>query len=72
MKPKNDQGTPMWKHSPFLAVFFGSSLVFAGLCFGFLHVFTGLPVWACALIAIPSGVAVFLIVLWLHIFCDDA
>jgi hypothetical protein len=61
----------MWKDPVFLATFVGSSLLFAGLCFGFLHVLTALSPWACILIALPSGVLVFLLLLWLQI-CSDA
>jgi hypothetical protein len=60
----------MWKDPVFLATFLGSSLLFAGLCFGFLHQFTALPLWASIVIALPSGVAVFLLLLWLLIFSD--
>jgi hypothetical protein len=61
----------MWKDKVFLATFVGSSLLFAGLCFGFLHVLTSLPLWACVLIAFPAGVLLFLLLLWLQI-CSDA
>jgi hypothetical protein len=64
MKPEYE-GTPIWKHRPFLAIFIGSSLVFAGLCFGFLRVLAGLPIWASVLISVPTGVAVFMLLLWL-------
>jgi len=69
-KPK-DEGKSMWKDPVFLATFVGSSLLFAGLGFGFLHMLTALPVWACVLIALPVGVLVFLLLLWLQI-CSDA
>ncbi len=65
-----DKGKTMWKDPVFLAVFVGSSLLFAGICFGFLRVLTDLPIWACVLIALPSGVLFFLLLLWLHIASD--
>jgi hypothetical protein len=70
MKP-TDQGKTMWKDRVFLATFVGSSLLFAVLCFGFLHVLTELPLWASILIALPSGVIAFVVLLWLQI-CSDA
>jgi hypothetical protein len=69
MKP-DDEGTPMWKHPVFLAVFIGSSLIFAGLCFGFLRLLAGMPIWLSVLISLPTGVAVFMILLWLQIASD--
>jgi hypothetical protein len=60
----------MWKDPVFIAVFVGSSVLFSGLAFGFLHVFSGLPNWASALIAIPSGVSVFLFLLQIHVWSD--
>ncbi len=60
----------MWKDRVFLSVFVGSSLLFAGLCFGFLHVFSDLPTWSSVLIALPSGVLAFLLLLWLQIASD--
>jgi hypothetical protein len=60
----------MWKDKVFLATFAGSSLLFAGLCFGFLSLLTSLPIWACVLIALPSGVLLFLLLLWLQIYSD--
>lgn len=68
-EPK-DEGKSMWKDPMFLATFVGSSLLFAGLGFGFLHMLTALPLWACVLIAVPSGVLVFLLLLWLQIGSD--
>lgn len=60
----------MWKDPVFLAAFVGSSLLFAGICFGFLRVLTELPLSACVLIALPSGVLFFLLLLWLQIGSD--
>jgi hypothetical protein len=66
----SNEGKPMWKDPVFLAAFIGSTLILAGLCFGFLHVFTTLPVWACVSIALPSGASVFMFFLWLGFYCD--
>lgn len=60
----------MWKDKVFLATFVGSSLLLAGLCFGFLHVLTSLPLWACVLIAFPSGVLLLLLLLWFQSISD--
>jgi hypothetical protein len=65
------EGKPFWKDPLLFGVFVGSSLLFVGLCFGFLRVLTELPLWACVLIALPLGVAAFAIILWLQI-CSDA
>ncbi len=70
MKPPDQEGKPFWKDPVLLAVFVGSSLLFAGLAFGFLRVLTELPVWACVLMALPSGVLAFVIILWLQISSD--
>ena len=66
----SDEGNPMWKDPVFLAAFIGSTLVLGGLCFGFLHTFTTLPVWACVSIALPSAALVFMFLLWLGISSD--
>jgi len=70
MNNPDHKGKDMWKDPIFLATFGGSSLLFAGLCFGFLHMLTELPLWACVLIALPSGVLTFMILLWLQISSD--
>jgi len=54
----------------FIAVYIGSSLLFTGICFGFLRELTRLPIWACALIAPPSGVLAVLILVQLGIWSD--
>jgi vacuolar-type H+-ATPase subunit I/STV1 len=65
-----DEGTAMWKHPVFLALFIGSSLVFAALCFGFLRLLAELPIWLSVLISLPTGVGVFMILLWLQAASD--
>lgn len=67
---KTNEGKRMWKDPVFLAAFVISTLGLGGLCFGFLHAFTALPVWACVSRAVPAGVAVFIFFLWLGCFCD--
>jgi hypothetical protein len=65
------EGKPFWKLPVVLAAFVGSCLLFAGLCFGFLRALTELPLWACVLIALPSGVLAFTLIYWLHIWSDS-
>ncbi len=70
MKPPHNEGKPWWKIPVVLSAFVGSSLLFAGLCFGYLHVFTHLPLWACVSVSLPVGILVFMLVYWLHVFSD--
>ncbi len=70
MNTQDQQGKPFWKDRLLLSVFVGSSLLFSGLGFGYLRVFTQLPLWASVLLALPAGVLVFVLILWLHIWSD--
>jgi hypothetical protein len=70
MDNPSQEGKPFWKDPVLFVVFVGSSLLFAGLCFGYLRTFTQLPFWACVVIALPSGVVAFMIILWLQISSD--
>ena len=70
MNSPDREGKSFLKHPILVGVAVGSTLVFGGLCFGFLREFTELPLWACLLIAPPAGAATFLLILWLHIYCD--
>ncbi len=70
MKTQDQNGKPFWKDPLLLSVFVGSSSLFSGLAFGYMRVFTQLPLWTCILLALPSGVLVFTLILWLHIWSD--
>lgn len=50
----------------FLTAYVGSSVLFVGICFGFLRMLTELPLWACVLISLPSGVLAFRLLLRLQ------
>lgn len=60
----------MWKDPVFLTVLICSSLLFGGICFGFLHIYTELPSWVCWLLALPLGVLTFLLIIWLFVFSE--
>ncbi len=70
MTPPQNEGKPWWRIPAVCASFVISCLIFAGLCFGYLHVFTSLPLWACVSLAVPAGVLGFVFVYWLHVISD--
>jgi hypothetical protein len=61
MNAPETEGKPWYKVPIVLAVYVGSSLLFGGICFGFLRELTELAFWVCVLIALPSGVLGFML-----------
>ncbi len=71
MNTADHEGEPFWKIPPLSGLFAGICLLLAGVCFGYLCVFTQLPLWACGLIALPSGILTLIVILRLQ-FSSDA
>ena len=57
MKNSNRAGKPFWKHPILLRVW----LMCSGLSFALLRIGTDWPIWLALLLALPLGLALFLV-----------